>query len=200
MLICAFIFYINITCGLALISQEKMIVRCVGLVSFIGLISVISSIFNAGGRLFLSMLGDKLKERKTVFKIIFFVSALSLILILLFGGMSTNSTLLIQLLVISAIFIINAGYGGGFSNIAPVLSDYYGMNNISRIHGITLSAWAFAGLTGNQLSTFIVTHTGKLIKTMDGNIINPSGYNNVFLILLILYTSSLIISSLIYKK
>ena len=194
------IFYINITCGLALISQEKMIVRCVGLVSFIGLISVISSIFNAGGRLFLSMLGDKLRERKTVFKIIFFVSALSLILILLFGGMSTNSTLLIQLLVISAIFIINAGYGGGFSNIAPVLSDYYGMNNISRIHGITLSAWAFAGLTGNQLSTFIVTHTGKLIKTMDCNIINPSGYNNVFLILLILYTSSLIISSLIYKK
>ena len=194
------IFYINITCGLALISQEKMIVRCVGLVSFIGLISVISSIFNAGGRLFLSMLGDKLRERKTVFKIIFFVSALSLILILLFGGMSTNSTLLIQLLVIIAIFIINAGYGGGFSNIAPLLSDYYGMNNISRIHGITLSAWAFAGLTGNQLSTFIVTHTGKLIKTMDGNIINPSGYNNVFLILLLLYTSSLIISSLIYKK
>ena len=194
------IFYLNITCGLALISQEKMILKCIGLVNSIGFILIISSIFNAGGRLFLSMLGDKLKERKLVFKIIFFISALSLILILLFGGMSTDSGLLMQLLVVNAIFIINAGYGGGFSNIAPVLSDYYGMNNISRIHGITLSAWAFAGLTGNQLSTFIVTHTGNLIKTLGGNIINPSGYNNVFLTLIFLYLISFIISCLIYRN
>ena len=44
-------FYINITCGLALISQEKMIVKCIGLAGFAGIISTISAIFNAGGRL-----------------------------------------------------------------------------------------------------------------------------------------------------
>ena len=44
-------FYINITCGLALISQEKMIVKCVGLAASVGIISTFSAIFNAGGRL-----------------------------------------------------------------------------------------------------------------------------------------------------
>ena len=44
-------FYINITCGLALISQEKMIVKCIGLAGMVGIISTISAIFNAGGRL-----------------------------------------------------------------------------------------------------------------------------------------------------
>lgn len=43
-----------------------------------------------------------------------------------------------------------AGYGGGFSNVPTLLSDHYGMSSISAIHGITLSAWAFAGLTGYQ--------------------------------------------------
>ncbi|MBR5230524.1 MAG: MFS transporter, partial [Firmicutes bacterium] len=44
-------FYINITCGLALISQEKMIVKCIGLGAAVGIISTVSAIFNAGGRL-----------------------------------------------------------------------------------------------------------------------------------------------------
>ena len=30
-------FYLNITCGLALISQEKMIVKCVGLAGYVGI-------------------------------------------------------------------------------------------------------------------------------------------------------------------
>ena len=44
-------FYINITCGLALISQEKMIVKCIGLAGAAGIISTVSAVFNAGGRL-----------------------------------------------------------------------------------------------------------------------------------------------------
>jgi OFA family oxalate/formate antiporter-like MFS transporter len=40
-------FYINITCGLALISQEKMIVKCIGLAASVGVISTVSAIFNA---------------------------------------------------------------------------------------------------------------------------------------------------------
>ncbi len=44
-------FYINITCGLALISQEKMIVKCIGLAGAVGVISTVSAVFNAGGRL-----------------------------------------------------------------------------------------------------------------------------------------------------
>lgn len=55
-------FYINITCGLALISQEKMIVKCLGLASAVGIISTISAVFNAGGTSRLLCLG-RLNER-----------------------------------------------------------------------------------------------------------------------------------------
>ena len=67
-------FYINITCGLALISQEKMIVKCIGMASFVGIISTISAIFNAGGRLGFSAWADKLKDRNTIYKLIFILS------------------------------------------------------------------------------------------------------------------------------
>ena len=67
-------FYINITCGLALISQEKMIVKCIGLAGSIGVISTVSAIFNAGGRLGFSAWADKMKDRNTIYKLIFIIS------------------------------------------------------------------------------------------------------------------------------
>ena len=56
-------FYINITCGLALISQEKGIIKAIGLAGAVGLISSLTAIFNAGGRLGFSAWADKLKDR-----------------------------------------------------------------------------------------------------------------------------------------
>lgn len=67
-------FYLNITCGLALISQEKMIVKCIGLASSVGIISTISAVFNAGGRLGFSAWADKMKDRNTIYKMIFILS------------------------------------------------------------------------------------------------------------------------------
>ena len=141
-------FYINITCGLAIISQEKMIVKCVGLGAFAGIISTISALFNAGGRLGFSAWADKLKDRNTIYKLIFTLSIVSTVIVLCTKGIANGAgnTILI-VFVLALIFIVNAGYGGGFSNVPTLLSDHYGMGNISAIHGITLSAWAFAGLT-----------------------------------------------------
>lgn len=157
-------FYINITCGLAIISQEKMIVKCVGLGAAAGIISTISALFNAGGRLGFSAWADKLKDRNTIYKLIFTLSIVSTLIVLLTKGIANGAgnTVLI-VFVLALIFIVNAGYGGGFSNVPTLLSDHYGMGNISAIHGITLSAWAFAGLTGNQMASFIVKHTGSFI-------------------------------------
>ena len=62
-------------------------------------------------------------------------------------------------LIIALLCIVNAGYGGGFSSLPPLLSDRFGVDNISTIHGLALSAWAFAGLSGNQLSAFILEKT-----------------------------------------
>ncbi len=196
-------FYINITCGLALISQEKMIVKCIGLAGMAGVIATISAVFNAGGRLGFSAWADHMKDRNTIYKLIFVLSIAFTGIVLLTGGIKNgDGNLLLTALVLGLIFIINAGYGGGFSNLPTLLSDHYGMGSISTIHGITLSAWAFAGLTGNQLATWIVNNFGKTEiiqhKHADGTLeiieANPSGYQYVLYATIVLYIAALVIS------
>ncbi|MCR4657541.1 MAG: OFA family MFS transporter [Lachnospiraceae bacterium] len=192
-------FYINITCGLALISQEKQIVKCIGLAASVGVISSISAIFNAGGRLGFSAWADMLKDRNTIYKLIFILSIAFTGLVILTQGIKngTGNVLLIAL-VLGLIFVVNAGYGGGFSNVPTLLSDHYGMGSISAIHGITLSAWAFAGLSGNQMASAIVKHSGEEI-VIDGNTVNPTGYQNVLYATIALYIIALILCMVLVK-
>ncbi len=181
-------FYINITCGLALISQEKAIVKCLGLAGAVGIISTISAIFNAGGRLGFSAWADTMKDRNTIYKLIFIISIAFTAVVMLTGGIKNGEgNVLLTILVLALIFFVNAGYGGGFSNVPTLLSDHYGMGSISAIHGITLSAWAFAGLSGNQLANWIVNKFGKVEEIAhtlaDGTVetikVNPTGYQYV---------------------
>ena len=79
-------FYINITCGLALISQEKDILHDVlkafpqyaglspakfaaAIAGIIGLVLAVDSVFNTAGRVGFSTLSDHLKRRETVYQI-----------------------------------------------------------------------------------------------------------------------------------
>ena len=187
-------FYINITCGLAIISQEKMIVKCIGLAGSAGLISTISALFNAGGRLGFSAWADKMKDRNTVYKMIFALSIISTLIVLLTKGIANGAgNVALIIFVLALIFIVNAGYGGGFSNVPTLLSDHYGMGNISAIHGITLSAWAFAGLTGNQMASYIVNHVGEFVD-VHGVKANPTGYQTVLIVTTVLYVVALCLS------
>ena len=192
-------FYINITCGLMLISQEKSIVKCLGLAGAVGIISTVSAIFNAGGRLGFSAMGDKMRDRNTVYKIIFALSIVLTALVVVTGGISGGAgNALLTGLVLLLIMVVNAGYGGGFSNVPTLLSDHYGMSSISAIHGITLSAWAFAGLTGNQLASWIVNNFGKTVE-VGGNMVNPVGYQTVLYVSLGLYVVAMLLSLFFVK-
>ena len=195
-------FYLNITCGLALISQEKMIIKCIGLVGIVGVLSSVTAVFNAGGRLGFSAWADTFKDRTTIYKIIFILSIVATGLVIITRGITNmGQNTLLMILVLILLFVVNAGYGGGFSNVPTLLSDHYGMKNISAIHGITLSAWAFAGLTGNQMASFIVSHFGEevdLAHTLaDGTTeiikVNPSGYQMVLYVTFVLYIIAAII-------
>ncbi len=193
-------FYINITCGLALISQEKMIFKCLGFAASAGILSTISAVFNAGGRVGFSSWADKMKDRNTVYKMIFILSiAFTAFSILTKGVINGKDNIVLAILVLALVYIVNAGYGGGFSNVPTLLSDHYGMGSISAIHGITLSAWAFAGLTGNQAAQFIVEHFGKeeIITYMENGVehavtVNPLGYHNVLVFTVVLYIIALL--------
>lgn len=188
-------FYLNITCGLALISQEKMIIKCIGLAGMAGVLSSITAVFNAGGRLGFSAWADTMKDRNTVYKIIFILSIAATGLVILTQGITDmGHNTFFMVLVLILLFVVNAGYGGGFSNVPTLQSDHYGMQNISAIHGITLSAWAIAGLTGNQVATFIVNHVGSFADDGQGHMVNPVGYQSVLYLTLVLYIISLLIS------
>lgn len=168
-------FYINITCGLALIAQEKDIYTYMGF-GAIAFASSLSAIFNASGRLVFSSIGDKLKDRNTIYKLIFGLSIGFTLATILTNGISNS----IIVLVIFLLCVVNANYGAGFSNLPTLLSDIFGMKNISTIHGLCLSAWAVAGITGNQLSAYIISKTHN--------------YNILLIVLLVLYSIAMIIS------
>lgn len=192
-------FYINITCGLMLISQEKSIIKAIGLGAMVGLISSLTAVANAGGRLGFSAWADKMKDRNTIYKIIFIMSIGVTAISMVTGAISGELVPIVILLLLC----VNAGYGGGFSNLPTLLSDHYGMKTISAIHGIALSAWAFAGLTGNNLSNWIVEKFGKVKTAMvDGHevLVNPTGYQKVLYVTLALYVIALIISFVMVPK
>ena len=193
-------FYINITCGLALISQEKAIFNSIGLtVGVAATLGSVTAIANAAGRLGFSAWADYFKDRNTIYKIIFTLS------IALTGAtvLTTGITAKIVVLCVALLIMVNAGYGGGFSNVPTLLSDHFGMKSISAVHGMCLSAWAMAGLTGNQMATWIVNHFGKFeeVTLSDGSTasINPTGYQTVLYVTLALYVIALLVSLILVK-
>ena len=184
------IFYINIHCGLMLISYEKQLLvnKFAGLAVLATIVAVVPSvtaICNALGRIGYSTISDKLKDRATIYLIIF--SSCILICLLTFG-LSSVSFLIIPLLM-----IINLGYGGGFSTLPALLDSRFGMENISKIHGLALSAWAIAGLTGNNLSLLILNNTTSEAR--------PEGNYNILIITAgALYAVAMIICLLMVKE
>lgn len=185
-----------------------MIVKCIGLASFVGIISTVTAIFNAGGRLGFSAWADTMKDRNTIYKLIFILSIVFTGAVMLTRGIENGEgNTLLMILVLCLLFVVNAGYGGGFSNVPTLLSDHYGMGNISAIHGLTLSAWAFAGLTGNQMATWIVNHFGTPIEIehalADGTseliTVNPTGYQTVLYATIVLYILALVICLVLVK-
>jgi len=159
-------FYLNIHCGLMIISYEKQIlnVAFAASASLPLLVSIIPSFtagFNALGRIGYSTISDKLKERNTVYNIIFLSCICASVIALVTNAVSGATSLILAIIIIGFLFIINAGYGGGFSTLPALLSERFGMKQISQIHGLALSAWAVAGLTGNNTSEIILGATNN---------------------------------------
>jgi len=51
-------------------------------------------------------------------------------------------------------------FGCGFSCMPNILHQHYGLNQLSTVQGLTLSAWAIAGLAGNQFAGLMINHFG----------------------------------------
>ena len=171
-------FFLNITAGLSLISIASSLLKTsLSNISLIPMCISIMGIFNGGGRLIFSAMSDKLKYRSAIYIFITLISLLSIV----------EAFIIPQAISIPIILIIiSACYGAGFSCLPSLLSDIFGIDNISKIHGVSLTAWAAAGLVGNQISNLIYNLTGN--------------YLSLFYVLIVIYLIEFILSIIIHWR
>ena len=140
------VFFINITCGIGLLSlaspmaQEAIGMTPTAAASLVGIIGI----FNGGGRIAWSTISDYLGRAQTY--ILFFIIEIVAFYLLA----QTNSALTFQILIL----LIITCYGGGFACMPAYLADLYGIRQLSTIHGRILTAWGLAGIAGPMLVSY----------------------------------------------
>ena len=217
------IIFLNISCGLAMISQEKQIYNIIGITSMgiVVLYCSFNAISNVIGRIVLAAWQDKLKQKHVPY----YVMAVSSLMICFIaaltystvkapvysgGGVERNNIYigeviingddvsiigevwsdetvtgipkpyintydehgnvlkfqmslfqeiaLITFISVFLIFVVQFFFGVGFGCLPNILHQNYGLHQLSTVHGFALSAWAIAGLVGNQVSSYILSH------------------------------------------
>ena len=143
------IFFISIHCGLAIIPLASDIFAHYGVsAAVITMLISFTGLFNGAGRLAFSAVSDQLKRRIRIYAAIFILAIAGCLLIL--SG--------VKFFVAAGVMAIVSAYGAGFSCLPSNLADIYGLKDESKIHGMMLTAWALAGLSGNQMSSFLIDH------------------------------------------
>ncbi|HHP5812065.1 TPA: L-lactate MFS transporter [Streptococcus pyogenes] len=152
------ILFINITCGLGLISVvAPMAQDLTGMSPEMSAIVVgAMGIFNGFGRLVWASLSDYIGRRVTV--ILLFLVSIIMTISLIFAHSS--------LIFMISIATLMACYGAGFSLIPPYLSDLFGAKELATLHGYILTAWAIAALTGPMLLSITVEWTHNYLLTL----------------------------------
>ena len=141
-----FMFFINITCGIGLVSAASpMAQEMTGMSAATAAVMVgIIGLFNGFGRLIWATLSDFI-GRPVTFSAIFIVNVVMLSTILTFSS---------PLVFVIALCLVLSCYGAGFSVIPAYLGDVFGTKELGAIHGYILTAWAVAGIVGPLLLSF----------------------------------------------
>ena len=150
--------FINVTCGIAIISvasplmQEVIGISALAASAAVGLMGI----FNGAGRIAWASISDYL-TRPIVF-ILFFVTQIIAFYLLT----TVTSILLFQVLV----YYIMTCYGGAFASIPAYIGDIFGTKELGAIHGYILTAWALAGLAGPIIIAYVKDSTGSYTDTL----------------------------------
>ena len=147
-------FCINISCGLALISQEKSLLLNLGFKEIAILMSA-TAVFNILGRFGMSTASDHI-GRKAAYH---WVCSCGIIAAFLCFTQNPYLALL-------GIFMCEFSYGGNFSVLPSLLSKYFGQSSVSTIHAMTLSGWGLAGIIGPVLANIFTDNSLYLVLGM----------------------------------
>ncbi|GGC96900.1 MFS transporter [Thalassobacillus devorans] len=145
--------FINVTCGIAVISAAKpLAVESVGMSTAAAATLVgVMGIFNGAGRIGWASLSDYIGRGNTY--LIFFILQIALFILL---PWTTVTALFVIFLA-----VIYTCYGGGFSTLPAFIGDLFGTKELGAIHGYLLTAWAAAGLVGPSFSAWMKDATGS---------------------------------------
>ena len=146
------LLFLNVTAGIAIITEAAPIAQTVSGVSAVVAASLVSiiSVGNALGRFFWAWLSDAI-GRKWVFFVMFLLQAVLLVLLPALGA----SFALLAILT----FVIVSCYGGGFGTMPAFTADYFGPANVGKIYGLILTAWSFGGVLGPLLISRVIDVT-----------------------------------------
>lgn len=135
-----FMFAVNISCGLAIISQEKGLLSALGITAIAAILSG-TALANAGGRLGFSTLSDRI-GRKASYHFVCSFGILGALFCVTGNPVAS----------VIGILLCEAAYGGNFSVLPSLLAKRFGMGNASRVHSMTLTGWSVGGIMGPLLA------------------------------------------------
>ena len=150
--------FINITCGIAVISVASPMAQEIAGLSVTSAAAMVAfmGLFNGLGRIGWSAVSDHL-GRPAVW-VTFFVTQIAAFFIL----PKVTEAFLFQ----AVIFLILTCYGGGFASVPAYISDIFGTKQVSAIHGYILTAWAAAGIVGPMLVAWVRETTNSYVGTL----------------------------------
>jgi MFS transporter, OFA family, oxalate/formate antiporter len=134
---------LNVTCGIAFISQASDAAQDIAAVSagtasaFVG----VMGLFNGAGRIFWAALSDKI-GRMVAFVGMLAVQAVCFLLLPHVAAFAVFA-------VLGA--LIYLAYGGGFGTMPATAADFFGTPNAGAIYGAMIVAWSIGGVAGPLL-------------------------------------------------
>lgn len=148
-----FMFFINITCGIAILAVAKPLAMestGIDMETAAALVGAIG-IFNGLGRICWATLSDYIGRPNTY-------TAFFVLQIIMFFFLPQVP---IQWLFMGMLIIVYTCYGGGFASMPAYIGDLFGTKQLGAIHGYILTAWAVAGLVGPLFAAWIKDTTGS---------------------------------------
>ena len=138
-----FMFFINITTGIGLVSAASpMAQNMTAMTPATAAIMVgIIGLFNGFGRLAWATLSDYI-GRPLTYSLIFVLDVVMLLILIIFKQ---------PFIFALALCLLMSCYGAGFSVIPAYLGDVFSTKELGAIHGYVLTAWAAAGMVGPLL-------------------------------------------------
>ena len=149
------IFFLNVSAGLAIISDAKAMAASLGGASatLASAFVVLVAVADSTGRLFWPTLSDRIGQ-STVFLTMFLLQAAAFCLLPLLGAGSFAVFCVLSFVALSC-------YGGGFGVMPAIVNAYYGSRDVGTIYAGVITTSGVAGFGAPLLLALVVDATGS---------------------------------------